>query len=194
MERDRLPQALRCVHFPQQPRRLGMGANPSGWLPLHRHLALPLLDRRRFHALGQIPVHLTGGVDPSRKLVLQLRRPYPLLRRNFRPLRREVLVAEPNSLNQPPHRGLSPFRPVCVSSLPVGAWLSSSFSRASLVCRPCQRCIGVGGSAIDGGAIVDDWRSAQAQTLYLAVLSAQALISVFHISPLYVRNTSALYG
>jgi len=100
MEMDQPPRVLRCVHLPP-----GFGVNPSGWLPLRRPLLLPLPDDYRFHALAQIPVHLAEWVEPSKKLALQLRRLYSPLGRDFRPLRREALVEEANSLSQPsPHR------------------------------------------------------------------------------------------
>jgi len=146
------------LRFP--PRSHCPSADSDQWDPLHRRLPLPLLDRRRPHALAQILAHLAEEVDPSKNLALQLRRLYPLLRRNFRPLQREILVAEANSSSRPPpHRGWPPFRPVYIFSLlvRVGAWLSSSFWRTSPVCRPCRCWISVGDGAIDGGAIVDDW-------------------------------------
>ena len=95
MEMDGLPRVLRCVHLP-----LGFGVNPSDWLPLRRHLFLPLLDDYRFHAPAQIPTHLAEGVEPLKKLALQLHWLYPLLCRDFHPLRREALAEETSSLSQ----------------------------------------------------------------------------------------------
>jgi len=116
IRKERTIRPLHWIRFLPQSHCLSADADDSGWVPLHRRLPLPLLGRYRFRVLAQILVRL-AGVDPSKKLVLQLRRLYPLLPRNFRLLQREGPVVEANSSSRPPpHWDWAPFLPVWVFS------------------------------------------------------------------------------
>ena len=84
----------------------------SGSVPFHRCLALPLLGRFRFQGLAQTPACPVAEVGPL-NLAVHLRWLRPLLCRDRRRPRRDVVVARPNPLGQlSPRRHQPLFCPV----------------------------------------------------------------------------------